>query len=155
MRNIKFIICDIQREREIVDMVEKNFEFFKKFKVKFTWPKKPLKEEYDIEKYKKYKKELESKWTKDDDEFVEKVLCFFRESQELNFTIEISNYGPMGFYNTRKNIVTINMNNPNSVNTIKHEIIHILIEPFIKKHNINHEKKEIIVNTVKNIISDN
>ncbi len=153
MKGVRFIICNIQREKEIINMVEKNVEFFKELKIKFTWPKKLLEEEYEIGKYKKYKKKLESKWTKKDNEFIEKLACFFRESSGLNFIIEISNYGPMGFYNARKNIITINMNNPNNVNTIKHEMIHILVEPFIREYNINHGKKEMIVNTVKDIIS--
>ncbi len=154
MKSTKFIICDIRREEEIVNMVEKNIVFLKENKIKFTWSKRPLKEEYKVEEYKKHKKELESKWTKKDDQFVEKLVYFFGKPPGLNFIIEISNYGPMGFYNARKNTVTVNINNPNSVDTIKHEIIHILIESFIKEYNINHEKKEMIVNTVKDIISD-
>ena len=134
-------------------MVRKNVEFFKTNKIRFTWPEKTVEEEYSIKKYKMYKEWIEVEWAKKERGFVERLLIFFHKLAELQFTIEISNYGPLGFYNASSNTLTVNLNNhPNVIHTIKHEMVHIMVEPFIRKYHIEHARKEFIVNTILSIL---
>ena len=147
--NVKFVISTVEKEKEIVGMIRKDIEFFKTHKIRFTWPKKKVEEEYNIKKYKDYKEWLENEWLKKENGFTERLLTFFNKPTKLQFIIEISNYGPLGFYNPNNNTITINQNTHlDSIGTIKHEMIHILVEPFIKKYHIQHKKKEHIVNTI-------
>ena len=152
--NTKFTISTLEREKEIVDMVRKNIEFLKSNRIRFTLPEKAIEKEYNIKKYESYKELLEAEWVKrGEDNFVERLLTFFHKSADFQFIIEISNYGPLGFYNENNNTVTINLNTHlDVIKTIKHEMVHIMVEPFIKKYHIEHKQKESIVNTILKIL---
>ncbi|OGZ32942.1 MAG: hypothetical protein A2V69_02980 [Candidatus Portnoybacteria bacterium RBG_13_40_8] len=153
MLNTKFVINSIEREKEIVDMVNKNINFFRTNRIVFTFPEKTVEEEYDIKKHENYKEWLETEWAKRENEFTERLLFLFNKSIELQFTVEISNYGPLGFYNTNTNTVTINLNTKlDVISTIKHEMIHIILEPFIRKYQIEHARKEFIIDTILKIL---
>jgi len=153
MKNVKFIINSIPREKEIVKMTQKYLSFLTNEKIIFTLPKKDVVKEYDIKKYQQYKKYLEKEWAKKEKGFVKRLLTFFHQPLELQFIVEISNYGPLGFYNSSNNTVTINMNHPFDVTrTIKHEMVHIMVEPFVKKYSVSYQKKEHIVNIVMEIL---
>lgn len=149
----KFIISTIKKEKEIADMVSKNVDFFKANKICFTWPEKTVEEEYDINKYEKYKKQIEIEWAKREQDFTGRLLKFFYQPKEFQFTIEISNYGPLGFYNIETNTVTININSHlDVIDTIKHEMIHIIMEPFLNKYHIKYKQKEFIVDSILKIL---
>ena len=151
--SVKFVINTIKREKEVVRMTEKNLDFLKKQKIIFTLPEKDIENEYKIEKYQRYKKWLEEKWKEREGGFVEKLLLFFHEPETFQFIVEISNYGPLGSYNPQNNTVTINLNTPfDPIETIKHEMVHIMVEPFVKKYKISHNQKEIIVKTISKIL---
>ena len=153
MSNVKFTINTIKREKEIANMVSKNVEFFKINKVRFTWPEKPVEEEYDINKYKEYKERIEKEWKKRGQGFVMRLLTFFHLPKKFQFIIEISNYGPLGFYNADTNTITVNLNTHlDAIDTIMHEMVHIMVEPFIKKYDIKYERKEFIVDTILKIL---
>jgi hypothetical protein len=82
-----------------------------------------------------------------------KTINFFHEFQKTQFAVKISNYGPLGFYNTSNNTITINLNNPlDVIETIKHEMVHIMIEPFIRKYRVDQASKEFIVETILKIL---
>jgi len=151
----KFVINNIEREKEIVNMTRKNMEFLKKNRIRFTWPEKTVEEEYSIEKYRKYRKWIEKEWEQKEQGFTKRLLVFFNKPMKTQFTVEISNYGPLGFYNSDTNTVTININTHlDSALTIKHEMIHIMLELFIKKYRIKHRQKENIVNTILEILKN-
>lgn len=153
--NTKFSINNIEREKEILDVVRKNIDFLNENKIIFTQTQNSLEKEYKVKKYKDYKKWIKEEWKKREGGFLEKLLIFFNKPAKTQFIIEISNYGPLGFYNVRTNTVTINMNTMlDAVKTIKHEMIHIILEPFIKKYSIEHKQKEDIVNTVLDILEN-
>lgn len=148
MSNTKVIINTIEREKQVVDMVHKNINFLKTNRIIFTLPEKSIEEEYDIKKYETYKEWIEAEWTKRENGFIERLLFLFNKPIELQFTVEISNYGPLGFYNASTNTITINLNTRlDVIDTIKHEVVHIVLEPFIKKYNIDFQNKENLVNT--------
>lgn len=153
MLNIKFVVNSLEREKKIIDMVNKNINFFRTNKIIFTLPKESVEKEYSVKRYEVYKEWLEAEWVKREKGFVERLLTFFNRPAESQFTIEISNYGPLGFYNTNTNTLTINLNTHlDVISTIKHEMIHIILEPFIRKYQIEYTQKEFIVDTILKIL---
>lgn len=157
-KNLKFVICSIKREKAIFNLIKKNIDFLKTNKILFTLPQKKeeIEKEYDIKKYQNYKKIILDNWKEKDDNFVKKLLTFFQKNlQKTKFIIEISNYGPMGFYNAKKRKITINLNNNfDPIKVVQHEMIHIMIEPYIKKFNIDYQKKEELVDIIFKILND-
>ncbi len=154
MPRVKFIVNNIRREKEIVNMVQENLDFLKKNKIRFTWPEKRVEDEYNKKIYEDYKKWLGKEWRKKENKFVEKLLHLFNRPKNTKFNVEVSNYGPLGFYNTRNNTITINLNTHlDVVDTIKHEMIHIMIESFVRKYELSYTDKERVVNIVFNILS--
>lgn len=136
-------------------MVRKNIKLLETNRICYTLPQKTIEKEYIIKKYEKYKEWIENEWEKEEKGFTEQLLTFFHRPLDFQLTIEISNYGPLGFYNENKNIATINLNTHlNPVNTIKHEMVHVMLEPFIKNYSIDHSRKEFIVNTILNTFLD-
>ena len=80
--------------------------------------------------------------------FFDKIEDFFAVKINEPFEVNISNYGVGGCYNLPRKI-TINKQLPyDHILNIKHEIIHLLIEPFIKKHNIDFQNKEKLTNCI-------
>jgi len=151
--NIKFVINNIEREKEIVNITGKNMKFLKKNRIRFTWPEEAVEEEYNIEKYRKYKKLVEKEWKQKEQGFTKRLLVFFNKPTKTQFIVEISNYGPLGFYNPDTNTVTININaHLDPVRIIKHEMVHIMLELFTKRYHIKHRQKENIVNTILEIL---
>jgi len=147
-----FKICDINREKQITEMVKEWLEFLKQNNIRFTWPEKGIEQEYNIEKYNTFKKTIEERWKKEEKKFIPKLLIFFHQSKDTQFTVEISNYGPLGFYNPENNTITINLNTHlDPISTIKHEAIHLMVEPYIREFKLSHQEKEKIVNTLLDI----
>lgn len=90
---------------------------------------------------------------KNENKFIKKLLEFFHHPKKIKFIIRITNYGPLGLYDAEKKIITINMRNPHPIETIKHEMIHLMIERFVRKYNIEYLQKELIVDSIFNFIS--
>jgi len=154
MSVVKFIINNIEREKEIIEIVYKNIEFLKAQKIKFTLPKNSVDREYNIKEYQDYKNQLKNRWEKEKGNFVERLLTFFHKTKKTQFKVEISKYGPLGFYNSSDNTIIINLNaKRNPTDIIKHEMVHIMVEPFIKKYKISYKNKEIIVDTILTVLS--
>jgi len=153
MKNkIKFHINTIEEEKQIVEMTRKDVDFFKEHKIKITWPENTtVEKEYDRDKYQKELKKIKKEWEENNNNFLEKVTNFF-DKDIGKVWIKVSAYGPMGFYDAETNTITINFNNNNPVQTIKHEIIHIMQEGFYKKEKPSYESKEKGVNDVLSTI---
>lgn len=157
MSKLIFTICSKEREREIDEMVKKNLDFFKQNRIIFTQSERSIAEEYDLKKYDEYKERIGTEWDERSGDFFQKLSDFFRLPSELLFTVEISNYGPLGFYNTNGNIVTININADNRqdfTNLIKHEMIHIAVDQFIRKYAVSYSQKEKIVNALLELFNE-
>lgn len=151
-QNVKFVINTVDREKEIVRMTLKNIKFLKDNKINFSLPVKTVEEEYDIKKYETFREKVEQAWDKKKD-FTQRLLTFFHEPLETKFVVEISNYGPLGFYSFNKHAVTINLNTRlNPIDTIMHEMTHIMVEPFVLRYHISYHQKENIVNAILRIL---
>ena len=63
--------------------------------------------------------------------------------------MKISQYGPIGFYDYKTNCITISRHSHICpVKIIKHEMIHIIVEPYVLKYKFDHTQKEYIVETL-------
>ena len=152
MSKVIFKINSLKQEKDIYKMVQDNLEFLKENKIQFTWPQKSISEEYNEKALTDFKDYLEKKWQQNEKEFCGKLKDFFN-IKENDYIIYISNYGTGGCYNL-PNRVTINKNfDYDYIRLIKHELIHLIIEPFIKKYKITHNKKENFVNTILELLN--
>ncbi len=78
--------------------------------------------------------------------YINEMSLVFCKSYEINLT----NYGTNGSYD-EPNKITLNIHGKESkmlTRIIFHEMIHLAIEPLIKKHGVSHWKKERIVDLV-------
>lgn len=154
MNNVTFTVCGISREKEIAAIVEKNLEVLKQNRIRFTWPERPIEDEYNKREYKKHRTWLQEKWQDRGNEFTERLLIYFHQPQNLQFTVEVSNYGPLGFYNAGSNIITVNRNTHlDPIQTIKHELANIMLEPFARRYNLSFEQKERMADMVLEALS--
>ncbi|MDD3774052.1 MAG: hypothetical protein PHW50_02110 [Patescibacteria group bacterium] len=149
MLKVNFQVCSIREEKQIIESIEKNIDFFKSQKIPFILPKKSVEEEFDEKIYKEFFKELIGKWQKEKKDFLKKVDSFFNLKSEKEIIIKITGYGCGGFYDSKTNEIFINKNlDFDFIRIIKHEIIHLIIEPYIEEFKINHKQKEQIVNQI-------
>ncbi len=105
--------------------------------------------EYENE-YRFYKDRLQQLWREFFPNFIK-----IKEDSKLNFldsyTVLLTRYGTGGSYNSDLGTIDLRFTERNIdsiFGTILHEIIHIAVEPFIKKYNIDHWKKERLVDLV-------
>ncbi len=108
-----------------------------------------IKKEYAEKKYKEVGRKITYDFSIIQETFTEKVKNIFDKETPDTFLINLTNYGVGGSYNS-PNIVIFNINNQKGLKTLIHEIIHILIEPFIQKYEIQHWEKERIVDLILN-----
>lgn len=146
---INFNICTVAKEKENVFNAKKITDFLNQQNIYYTMPEKSIEEEYDEDKYKSKLSEIERSWLGNEQIFMEKLQDFFTADSNMVIDVYLTNYGAMGFYNEQQKKVFINQNYPEDFNRlIKHEIIHLFVEPFIKKYQLKHEDKEELVNVL-------
>ncbi len=149
---VKFKINTIEEEKEVADMTKGAIDFFKKENILFKWAdERTIQQNYNERKYKDFLKKIKKRWKKEENKFVEKLIDFFKV-EDINFTVKITSYGPMGFYQADKNQIILNLYNEKPVRTIKHEMVHIMVEPFIQKYSIDHNDKERSVNFITDFL---
>lgn len=71
------------------------------------------------------------------------------KSDKKSINVFITRYGTGGSYSTPKSVV-INASLSNTHLILFHEIVHLYIEPFVKKYKIDHWKKERVVDLILN-----
>lgn len=93
---------------------------------------------------------LDNAWNALDVNSLKNLLSFFGSSlKEIN--VILTKYGTGGSYNPPETII-INITlrtSKNLTKTLFHEIIHLLIEPFILKYGVSHWDKEALVNMLQ------
>jgi predicted SprT family Zn-dependent metalloprotease len=115
-------------------------------------PSREIEEEYDLKKYEEFEECLKDQWKESDDMFIEKLLSLFTKPLNTEYLVRISSYGPLGSYSNNSNTITLNRYIKeigfDPIRIIKHEIVHIIIQPFIEKYSIEHREKECMVNNI-------
>ena len=149
---ISFSPNSIEEEKKYISYTKKLGPWLKKNGYIFNVPTIFLKKMYIQKEYDNYIKILKSRWKKEEGEYLAKLNYFFGGKINLAIIVKISRYGVGGTYflpGGQKATVTINITAPyNHINVIKHEITHILVEPFVHKYKIKHFKKEKIVDAI-------
>jgi hypothetical protein len=158
MKRVRFVINTIEEEESVCKIAKNNVDFYISQRIVFTLPSKTIEEEYDLSRSEDFNSHLEKWWSEDDEEFIEKLLVFFNKPLNTAFVVSLSIYCVLGLYTNKENIITINNCikdiDFDPIRIIKHEITHILVEPFIEKYSIGYSEKEEIVNKVLKIISE-
>jgi hypothetical protein len=146
MPKIIFKINDINQEKILVESLQKSIDFFNSHRIETTWPKEEIEKEYKESDYTNFRNKLEEEWSTRENNFFDKIETFFNLKIDEPFEVNISNYGVGGCYNLPRKVI-INRQLPyDHISNIKHEIIHLLIEPYIKKYNIDFQNKEKLTN---------
>ncbi len=155
---MKFSVNTIKEERDVIQRMKSNLEFLKENRIRFTWfaNNKKIEEEYQPNRYENFRKKLIKEWMEYNDNFIEKLSVFLgRKLEEKDFSVKISNYGPLGSYNHKNNSIFINMNieEKRRIGLIKHEIIHIVLEFLFRKYIVDYKRREKIVEKTTEIIN--
>ncbi|MBU4246187.1 hypothetical protein KKG48_00090 [Patescibacteria group bacterium] len=108
-----------------------------------------VEEEYNEQDYIKTKNIINEQWFK----FAPKLEKYFKETslkQEDVYIIQLTKYGVGGSYNL-PNKVILNFQNKLELALFKipvHEIVHLSIQSFVEKYNVDHWVKERIVDLI-------
>lgn len=109
---------------------------------------KAVTEEYSSgDEHEKYKLEIQKMWADFTPQFEQ-----IKNNSKLNFadkyTLVLTKFGTGGSYHSADNSIEVRFTNREASSifgTILHEIVHLAIEPIIKKYNVSHWRKERLV----------
>ena len=107
-----------------------------------------IENEHVEQDYKKVAAEIKKEYAKIESDFFTKlqVICGVRIKK--HFIIILTKYGVGGSYSLPNKIIyNIGMRS-SSINTVLHEITHLIIEPYIKRYRIKQNEKERIVDLI-------
>ncbi|MDD4995419.1 MAG: hypothetical protein PHW53_03090 [Patescibacteria group bacterium] len=108
-----------------------------------------FKNEYDEADYKRAAREINEKFSKIESTFYDKLEKICGKKIKRNFKLILTKYGVGGSYSSPNTIIfNIKWKFSNSVNIVLHEITHLVIEPHIKKYQVQHNEKERIVDLI-------
>jgi hypothetical protein len=105
--------------------------------------------EFDKKRYDEMVNKLIVDFSTHSKQFSEKVENIFGNNVPKIFNVNLTNYGVGGSYHL-PNVVIFNINMKKGIKTIIHEIMHLLIEGWIKKYQIQQWEKERIVDLILN-----
>ena len=117
-----------------------------------------IQNEYVEENYKKAAIEINKNFLKIESTVYNKLQKICCKKIKRNFKLILTKYGVGGSYALPNKIIYNIGMKFSSVNTILHEITHLIIEPYIKKYKIQQNEKERIVDLIlvsKNIALNN
>ena len=154
---MEFSINTLEQEKKMLKNHCKDGDilFCKKREIPIYLPEISVEKEYSSKLLEAEKERIEKIWKKEAKDFQNKIKIFF--NRKLDITIYITNYSTFGSYDPKVNSIFINRNigNKHITRIIKHEVIHLLLNDYIKKFNINSEQKEDIVNSIVSVLNCN
>ena len=125
----------------------KNIDFLDNKNLSEDYIRNIINEEYRTREYKEVSLELEELWKSKSKNIIKNILKT-KLPLEKEYIVYLTKYGVGGSYKLPNKIV-LNFNNTNSLfKTVVHEIIHLCVEPLIKKYKIEHWQKERIVDLI-------
>jgi len=108
--------------------------------------KTKISEEYQEKEYEKVTTGLSNSFDQISNQFENALQELFVDVPNV-ITVNITKYGVGGSYNVPSTIV-LNFHMSNLLNTVIHEIVHLVVEPYIQKYKIDHWEKERIVDLI-------
>lgn len=108
--------------------------------------------EFDAKDYEKIKKEILKKFSKVEKSSYTKLKKLCGKNTKKEYEIILTKYGVNGSYSLPNKII-LNINAKSKINTILHEIAHLMIETYIKKYKVEQNQKERIVDLILKGIS--
>ncbi len=149
--DFRFTLDDFQRRWK---QTIKKMNWFRNKSYPYTLPDKNWKKKYNTKEYADFILKLRKKWGRQGKNFFHSLTLFLGQTPR-RIIVYISKYGVAGAYRL-PNKIYINKDIKNIqfdyTDIIKHEIIHLMTEPFIKKHHIAHTEKEKLVNEIMNLL---
>lgn len=106
-----------------------------------------LKNEYDEKIYQKTATEIIKKFSIKEKKFYSNLQTIFGKKIRSNYSVILTQYGVSGSYSLPNKII-LNINSKSKIHTIFHEIVHLIIEPYIQKYTIEQNQKERIVDLI-------
>jgi len=106
-----------------------------------------LEREFDIEDYRKASAKIRRGYSSIEPDLVKALEEATGRKAPSTFEVILTKYGTGGSYNLSNRII-LNINNRHPIETLVHEICHILLEPDVKKRGTIHEKKEKAVDSL-------
>lgn len=107
-----------------------------------------LETEYNERDYKQHAIKLSAEYSKIEDDFFEKLKQICGKKIKRKFRLILTKYGVGGSYSLPNKIIYNVGMKSSSINTILHEITHLIIEPYVKKYQIQQNEKERIVDLI-------
>lgn len=104
--------------------------------------------EYTEEDYKRVATEINKKFFEIENNFCDKLHGLCGKRIKRNFKLILTKYGVGGSYFLPNKIIYNFSMKSFSINTILHEITHLIIEPYIKRYQIKQNEKERIVDLI-------
>lgn len=106
-----------------------------------------LRREYRAEDYRKAAAEISSGYSSVDQNFTKAVKKRFGKNVPDVIEVILTRYGTGGSYNL-PNKVIVNICGKHPAMTLLHEICHLMVEPYVKRHQVPHWEKEKIVDQI-------
>ncbi|MDO8660174.1 MAG: hypothetical protein Q7K54_06310 [Candidatus Parcubacteria bacterium] len=107
-----------------------------------------IKNEYIEQNYEKAAAEIKKEFAKIESDFFTKLQAICGVRIKKHFIIILTKYGVGGSYSLPNKIIYNISMRSSSINTLLHEITHLIIEPYIKKYQIQQNEKERIVDLI-------
>ena len=107
-----------------------------------------LKNEYKEEDYQRSADEIIKKFSEIENSFFENLQEVCGKRIRRRFKIMLTKYGVGGSYSVPNKIIYNLGMKSSSVYTILHEIVHLIIEPYIQKYQVGQNEKERIVDLI-------
>jgi len=111
--------------------------------------KKQISLEFDEKRYLEVRDWISSDFSKIKNKLETKLKKIFGKEIPDEYIVYLTDYGVGGSYNL-PNIVIFNINSKKGFKTVVHEIVHLIIEEWITKYEIQHWEKERIVDSILN-----
>lgn len=132
-------------------------DWYKKHNLKFFLPKgvfidnikEKVEQEFDIESYKRAERDLFNFIKEIPQDFFNKLEKKTGKKIPKKVKIILTRYGVFGSYNL-PNLIIININRKHNlmIKTLKHELVHLLVEEEVQKKKLTHKQKEELVESI-------
>lgn len=156
MPTIIFENNSIEKEKQVIAFAKSSEPFFQERNLPYFLPSKNVEEEFELSSYDAFRDQLTLDWKNYKGEFfLDKLTTFFHLPADLHFRVNITQYGCYGFYHAPANDIFLNRRMTTfPVDTLKHELLHLVLEPYVLKFHLHSEQKEQLVNMIFGVLNE-